>query len=102
MGLSRHVIPTSPVIPILTLSITYYIDHITSGSANFETALSLLSSFFVPEDDDALLVMRRGALHDGAADRATRAEAWLLRIHNEVEQTFFSKKEREPRQAPRQ
>ena len=24
-------------------------------------------------------------------DRATRAEAWLLRIHNEVEQTFFSK-----------
>jgi hypothetical protein len=43
------------VIPILTLPITYYIDHITSGSANFETALSLLSSFFVPEDDDALL-----------------------------------------------
>ena len=34
-------------------------------------------------------------------DRATRAEAWLLRIHNEVEQTFFSKREREPRQAPR-
>src|ERR1700754_3303596 len=34
-------------------------------------------------------------------DRATRAEAWLLRIHNEVEQTFFSKQEREPRQAPR-
>jgi len=34
-------------------------------------------------------------------DRATRAEAWLLRIHNEVEQTFFAKKEREPRQAPR-
>src|SRR5258706_13402490 len=34
-------------------------------------------------------------------DRATRAEAWLLRIHNEAEQTFFSKKDREPRQAPR-
>ncbi len=34
-------------------------------------------------------------------DRATRAEAWLLRIHNEVEQTFFLKQEREPRQAPR-
>jgi hypothetical protein len=32
-------------------------------------------------------------------DRATRAEAWLLRIHNEVEQTFFQKKERQPRQA---
>jgi hypothetical protein len=35
-------------------------------------------------------------------DRAARAEAWLLRIHNEVEQTFFQKKERDPRPAPRQ
>jgi hypothetical protein len=36
-------------------------------------------------------------------DRASRAEAWLLRIHNEVEQTFFhQKKERDPRQDPRQ
>ncbi|KIJ66440.1 hypothetical protein HYDPIDRAFT_166664 [Hydnomerulius pinastri MD-312] len=32
-----------------------YRDHITSSSANFETVLSLLSSFFVPEDDDSLL-----------------------------------------------
>jgi hypothetical protein len=31
-------------------------------------------------------------------DRAARAEAWLLRIHNEVEQTFFQKKDRDPRQ----
>ena len=31
-------------------------------------------------------------------DRAARAEQWLLRIHNEVEQTFFQKKERNPRQ----
>jgi len=30
-------------------------DHITSGAANFETVLSLLSSFFVPQDEDALL-----------------------------------------------
>ena len=35
-------------------------------------------------------------------DRAGRAEAWLLRIHNEVEHTFFQKKDRESRQAPRQ
>jgi hypothetical protein len=35
-------------------------------------------------------------------DRATRAEAWLLRIHTEVEQTFFQKKDRgEPRQTRR-
>jgi len=35
-------------------------------------------------------------------DRAARAEAWLRRIHNEVEQTFFhQKKERDPRQDPR-
>ncbi|KAH9486452.1 TBC domain-containing protein [Psilocybe cubensis] len=32
-----------------------YRDHITSSSANFETILSLLSSFFVPEDEDALM-----------------------------------------------
>src|SRR5262249_17225660 len=37
-----------------------------------------------------------------ARDRAARAEAWLLRIQNEVEQTFFQKKDREPRQPPRQ
>jgi hypothetical protein len=30
-------------------------------------------------------------------DRATGAEQWLMRIHNEVEQTFFHKKERDPR-----
>jgi len=34
-------------------------------------------------------------------DRAARAEAWLLRIHNEVEHTFFQKKDRDPRQGPR-
>jgi hypothetical protein len=32
-----------------------YRDNITSGAANFETVLSLLSSFFIPEDEDALL-----------------------------------------------
>ena len=30
-------------------------------------------------------------------ERAARAEAWLVRIHNEVEQTFFQKRERETR-----
>lgn len=30
-------------------------EHITSASANFESVLSLLSSFFVPEDENALL-----------------------------------------------
>src|SRR4249919_3707340 len=34
-------------------------------------------------------------------DRATRAEEWLLHIHNQVENTFFQKKDRDPRQAPR-
>jgi hypothetical protein len=28
-------------------------------------------------------------------ERAARAEDWLLRIHNEVEQTFFSERERQ-------
>ena len=33
-------------------------------------------------------------------ERATRAEAWLLRIHNEAEQVFFRKNEQEPGPAP--
>ena len=32
-------------------------------------------------------------------DRAVRAEDWLARIHNEIEQTFFHKNERHARQA---
>lgn len=35
-------------------------------------------------------------------DRAARAEAWLVRIHSEVEQTFFQRKERDPQPTPRQ
>jgi hypothetical protein len=35
-------------------------------------------------------------------DRAARAEAWLMRIHKEVEQTFFQRKDREQRQGTRQ
>ena len=31
-------------------------------------------------------------------DRTTRAEAWMLRIREEVEQTFFPRKERDPRE----
>jgi len=39
---------------IVAVSIIWtYRDHITADSANFETVLSLLSSFFVPEDEDA-------------------------------------------------
>ena len=34
-------------------------------------------------------------------DRAARAEEWLLRIHNEVENKFFQGKESTPRQGPR-
>ncbi|KAI0673794.1 RabGAP/TBC [Trametes maxima] len=41
-----------------------YRDHITSESANFETVLSLLSSFFVPEDEDALLLWIEKVLGD--------------------------------------
>jgi len=35
-------------------------------------------------------------------DRAARAEAWLVRIHNEVEQMFFPKKERDRHGVSRQ
>ncbi|KAJ7204407.1 rab-GTPase-TBC domain-containing protein [Mycena pura] len=38
--------------------------HITSSAANFETILSLLSSFFVPEDEDSLLLWIEKTLGD--------------------------------------
>ncbi|KAL1951377.1 hypothetical protein VTO73DRAFT_526 [Trametes versicolor] len=41
-----------------------YRDHITSESANFETVLSMLSSFFVPEDEDTTLQWIEKALGD--------------------------------------
>ncbi|KAJ7431748.1 rab-GTPase-TBC domain-containing protein, partial [Mycena galericulata] len=41
-----------------------YRDHITAGAANFETILSLLSSFFVPEDEDSLLLWVEKTLGD--------------------------------------
>ncbi|OSD00814.1 RabGAP/TBC [Trametes coccinea BRFM310] len=41
-----------------------YRDHITSNAANFETVLSLLSSFFVPEDENAVLLWIENVLGD--------------------------------------
>ncbi|KAG6916759.1 hypothetical protein DXG01_005504 [Tephrocybe rancida] len=41
-----------------------YRDQITSASANFETILSLLSSFFVPEDEDTLMSWIKHMLSD--------------------------------------
>ncbi|KAG6841733.1 hypothetical protein C0991_007619 [Blastosporella zonata] len=40
------------------------LDQITSASANFETILSLLSSFFVPEDEDTLMAWIKHMLGD--------------------------------------
>ena len=51
MGLSRYVCVS--IKPVQTLSVV--IDRITAEAANFETVLSLLSSFFVPEDEDIFL-----------------------------------------------
>ncbi|KAI0964167.1 hypothetical protein AcW1_001050 [Taiwanofungus camphoratus] len=47
-----------------------YRDHITSESANFETVLSLLSSFFVPEDENALLAW----IEKVASDKKLRSD----------------------------
>ncbi len=57
-------------------------------------------SFQLRASEERLREVEAEAAH--FRDRAARAEAWLTRIHDEVEQTFFQKKEREPRQAPRQ
>jgi len=42
-------------IAIAVAIVWVYRDQITSKSANFETILSLLSSFFVPEDENVLM-----------------------------------------------
>ncbi|KAH0837909.1 RabGAP/TBC [Lanmaoa asiatica] len=54
-----------------------YRDHITSSSANFETVLSLLSSFFVPEDEDPLLSWIEQLL----ADKKLRVQMHSWRQH---------------------
>lgn len=50
-------------------------DYITSSSATFETILSLLSSFFVPEDDNVLL----GWIDKVMSDKKMRANMWQWR-----------------------
>ncbi|KAI1793084.1 RabGAP/TBC [Ganoderma leucocontextum] len=55
-----------------------YQDHITSDSANFETVLSLLSSFFVPEEEHALLLWIEKVLGDNKirSDMARWRQDW--------------------------
>lgn len=55
---------------MLTSRIPHPIDHITSDSANFESVLSLLSSFFVPEDENTLLSW----IEKVASDRKLRSK----------------------------
>lgn len=49
-------------------------EHITSSAANFETMLSLLSSFFIPEDENMLLAWIQRAL--GNKKLRARMTAW--------------------------
>ena len=46
------------------MSLISPVDHITSDSASFETVLSLLSSFFLPEDENVLLSWIEKAIAD--------------------------------------
>ncbi|KAJ7492257.1 rab-GTPase-TBC domain-containing protein [Mycena latifolia] len=55
---------TDLFIAVAVAIVWVYRDHITSASANFETILSLLSSFFVPEDEDSLLLWIEKTLGD--------------------------------------
>ncbi len=57
-------------------------------------------SFQLRTAEDRLRQAEAEAAH--YRDCAARAEQWLLRIHNEVEQTFFQKKERDARIGVRQ
>ncbi|KAJ7687356.1 rab-GTPase-TBC domain-containing protein [Mycena rosella] len=55
---------TDLFIAVAVAIVWVYRDHITSAAANFETILSLLSSFFVPEDEDSLLLWIEKTLGD--------------------------------------
>ena len=50
-------------------------------------------SFQLRDAEERALELEAQAPH--FRERAAHAEDWLLRIHNEVEQTFFQKKERQ-------
>lgn len=52
-----------------------WIDEVTAAAASFETILSLLSSFFVPESEDALMKWIERAL----GDRKLRADMHMWR-----------------------
>lgn len=47
-----------------SILIVSFLDNITTATANFETILSLLSSFFVPENEDSLLLWIEKMLGD--------------------------------------
>ncbi|KAG8977962.1 hypothetical protein FRB90_008652 [Tulasnella sp. 427] len=65
------------VIVIIALSIIWVLrDHLASAQASFETILSLLSSFFVAESEDALLSWIDHAL----GDRKLRAQMTAWRV----------------------
>jgi len=56
--------PYSQFYKFLFHILTYIADHFLSPQASFESILELLSSFFVVEDEDALLVWLRKAMED--------------------------------------
>ncbi|KAF6754202.1 rab-GTPase-TBC domain-containing protein, partial [Ephemerocybe angulata] len=61
-----------------------YRDHITSAAANFETVLSLLSGFFVPEDENVLLGWLEKMLGDKRIRSAMRG--WRMEWRELVRQ----------------
>ncbi|KAI0323066.1 rab-GTPase-TBC domain-containing protein [Amylostereum chailletii] len=64
---------------VMALAVIWgYRDLLTAEAANFETVLSLLSSFFVPEDENALMSWISGVLEDKKlrADMKSWREEW--------------------------
>jgi hypothetical protein len=49
---------------------------LASPNATFETILNCLSSYYVPEDEDALFTWIRKMMHQG--DVAERMRAWRM------------------------
>lgn len=60
MGIQRYVHLSQPPDGLMQT----FVDHLLSKTASFESILSLLSSFFVPEDEDALFRWISKAMED--------------------------------------
>jgi hypothetical protein len=73
-----------PSLPPRVLILTHGIDNLLSSEASFESILSLLSSFFVVENEDALMEWVRKAMRNRRLrrDMDRWREEWKEKVKN--------------------